>query len=387
MARQASKGTLGRQPSRGQLRRQRSSSKIEKERDTYTSGKANWQDSLRGSSLTNGKSGAWEVSPRRTSRSSSVHGKQNGNGYQSDSGGPNRHNLDNNQQPQRRRSRSKSLTGRSETRSPSPNSRLLASTHSSRAKTNSAYQGSATLPRRSSRARASAERQTYANNNRRPSRDRRQSSEFGRESPDSVSDARRSISPAKGGGGGDDPFANYRSFEQFRESRQSGSKRDSYKSLQTRDSSYEVTSTLPPRTFASPPRNSSPPKLSTYSPKNSTFSNFDSNPYTPRKSSNSSTGSGSNLYSDSGFGSTTGATSNSSSSNYYSSYSSSAQNYSNFDSYSQAGATNRSYTENSRKYQEQKRSSSPVKISLGALKLATIQSWDEGGKRSSGVFS
>jgi len=407
LGRQGSRGTLGRQPSRGQLRRQQSSSRME-DRDTYTSGKANWQDSLRGAPLKNVKSDWESGSQKKNSRSHSLHGRQQGNGSSAD--GNSRRLLE---PGQARRSRSKSLTGRSQTRSPSPGARLLASTYSSRAKNSDAYQGSSTLPRRTSKSGRSPMRQ-------------QPTADFGRDTPDSARDVshrskspgtnRRSPSPGKDG---DDPFANYRSFEQFREKRNQSDKseirRDSYRTIpiqRENDSSRNGRSpprnlSSPPRNFSSPPRNvTSPPKSSSTFSRPGSFSSFEPQQYAPRKTSNSSSGSGSGsgLYSDSGFGSSYNGSS--AFSEKKSSYSS--NNYSSFDSSSSFGrntstenSMSRSFLDSSKKYQEQKRSSSPVKISLGALKLATIQPWEDtkgndndyGDRRSnfssrgSGIFS
>merc|ERR1719206_1601092 len=303
---------------------------------------------------------------RRGSRSSSVHG-QGRQGGNTENG--TRRLLD---PGQARRSRSKSVTGRSRTRSPSPSSRLLASTHSSRAKTSDAYSGSTTLPRRSSKSAKSPNRQPP--------------------SPDShtqISDlthrnqnTRRSASPAgRAVPHTGDPFSSYRSFDQFRENRKDSWKQGQERKHKTSPGNLPSPTrnvSSPPRQFPSPPRNiSSPPKISSYS-------GFESQSFS-RKTSNSSSGSGSGLYSDSGFGSYSGSKSPA-----YSSLESS-QSYGRTES-------SRSYQDSSRRSQnqvEQKRSSSPVKISLGALKLATINPWEDVKKgeddirsaRNSGVFS
>lgn len=213
---------------------------------------------------------------------------------------------------------------------------------------------------------------------------------------------RRSSSPRRRNEHGEDPFANYRSFDQFRGNREPlGLETDSSKLGQYRNqeatlrnvSSPPRNVSSPPRHFSSPPRNISSKNSSTCRPVS--LSGAEPQLYSPRKTSNSSSGSGSGLYSDSGFGSYTGSGVHSGSSSAAHSGSSSgaysAQKYSSLEStqsYGRSVTETQSYQESTRKYQgnEQKRSTSPVKVSLGALKLATIQPWDEdkdGERRSS----
>ena len=85
LGRQESRRTLGRQPSRGQLQRQQSSNRVV-ERDTYTQGKANWKDTLRGSSRPNERSGLDTGEQRKSSRSHSMHGHQHGNANHTETG-------------------------------------------------------------------------------------------------------------------------------------------------------------------------------------------------------------------------------------------------------------------------------------------------------------
>jgi len=396
LGRQESRGTLGRQASRGQMRRQQSSNKVV-ERDTYTPSKADWKNSLRGSSQTNGKADSEAREGRKNSRSHSV---QHRNGNHNETG--TRRLLD---PGQARRSRSKSVTGRSRTRSPSPNPRLFASTHSSRAKTSDAYQGATTLPRRSSKSAQSPTR--YQPTPDTPA----YTSDMTHRNPAPTS-TRRSASPGgRNEAGEGDPFViNYRSFDEFR-----GNKKDSFKSGPNRK--YEASPSnlpSPPRKVSSPPRQfSSPPRNISSPPKVSSYSGFESQSYSARKTSNSSSGSGSGLYSDSGFGSYSGTGAHSGSAAYSGSSSGTYSGrkspaYSSLDSSQSYGRSiaessvmTQSYQDtSSRKYQEQKRSSSPVKISLGALKIATINPWDGKSEddnnpgygerrsaRNSGVFS